>query len=64
MEIGFKLATRQLIWLLNPCHMLSFIQLFLLVSPQTKASTYLFRSAQARLVKVFNIFHSGCIFTG
>jgi len=43
MEIGFKLATRQLIWLLNPCHMLSFIQLFLLVSPKSKASTYLFR---------------------
>lgn len=42
-EIGFKLATKQLIWLLNPCHMLSFIQLFLLVSPQTKVSTYLFR---------------------
>lgn len=43
MEIGFKLATRQLIWLLNPCHMLSFIQLFLIVSPNTKFSTYLFR---------------------
>jgi len=43
MEIGFKLATRQLIWLLNPCHMLSFIQLFLIVSPKTKFSTYLFR---------------------
>ena len=43
MEIGFKLATRQLIWLLNPCHVLSFIQLFLIVSPNTKFSTYLFR---------------------
>jgi len=43
MEIGFKLATKQLIWLLNPCHMLSFLQLFLLVAPHNKASTYLFR---------------------
>jgi len=43
MQIGFKLSSRQLIWLLNPCHMLSFIQLFLLVSPNTKFSTYLFR---------------------
>jgi len=42
-EIGFKLATRQLIWLLNPCHMLSFLQIFLLVSPNTRASTLLFR---------------------
>lgn len=43
MEIGFKLATRQLIWLLNPCHMLSFIQMFLLVSPNNKVSAVLFR---------------------
>jgi len=43
MEIGFKLATRQLIWLLNPCHMLSFLQIFLLVAPNNKVSTVLFR---------------------
>jgi len=29
-EIGFKLSTKQVIWLLNPCHMLTGIQLFIL----------------------------------
>ena len=43
MEIGFKLATKQLIWLLNPCHMLSMLQLFLMVSPNNIFSAYLFR---------------------
>jgi len=32
-EVGYKLASKQLIWLLNPCHMTSFIQMYLLAVP-------------------------------
>jgi hypothetical protein len=28
-EIGYKLSTRQLIFILNPCHVVTFIQVFL-----------------------------------
>ncbi len=34
-EVGYKLASRQLIWLLNPCHVTSFLQMYLLSVPST-----------------------------
>jgi len=42
-EIGFKLSTRQLIFILNPCHMLTLIQLILLISPPRRWMHILFR---------------------
>jgi len=32
-EVGYKFATKQLIWLLNPCHVTSFLQMYLLAVP-------------------------------
>ena len=43
LELGYKLSTGQLLWVLNPCHVLTVIQLFLLVSPRTKLTLSLFR---------------------
>ena len=43
LEVGFKLSTGQVLWLLNPCHVLTVIQLFLLASPNTRLSNTVFR---------------------
>ena len=32
-EVGYKFATKQLIFLLNPCHVTSAVQMYLLASP-------------------------------
>ncbi|VDP91126.1 unnamed protein product [Echinostoma caproni] len=42
-EIGFKLASKSLIWVLNPCHVLTMMQLFLLAAQPSNAVTALFR---------------------
>lgn len=42
-EIGFKLASKQMIWILNPCHVISTLQIVLLALPPTKASNHLMR---------------------
>lgn len=42
-EIGYKLSTGQLIFLLNPCHVVTFIQLILLISPPREWMHFLFR---------------------
>ncbi|TPP65563.1 Transmembrane protein [Fasciola gigantica] len=41
-EIGFKLASQSLIWILNPCHVLTMIQLFLLISQPCRSVTAVF----------------------
>ena len=38
LEVGFKLSTGQVIWLLNPCHVLTVVQLYLLASPSPLTS--------------------------
>jgi len=43
-EIGFKLASNQVIWLLNPCHVMTVIQLYLLATPTSAWTTYIFRT--------------------
>lgn len=45
MELCYKLATRQAIFILQPCHILCLIMMFLLAAPATnsRALTYLFR---------------------
>ncbi|XP_047489947.1 transmembrane protein 164-like [Penaeus indicus] len=43
MEIGFKFATKQLIYLLNPCHVTTAIQIYLLAAPPSKFVTTVFR---------------------
>nr|XP_053638069.1 transmembrane protein 164-like isoform X3 [Cherax quadricarinatus] len=43
MEIGFKFATKQLIYLLNPCHITTAIQIYLLAAPPSKWVTTVFR---------------------
>ncbi|KAK4472523.1 hypothetical protein MN116_003768 [Schistosoma mekongi] len=42
-EIGFKLATSTLIWVLNPCHILTILQILLLVSSRSSLRTVIFR---------------------
>lgn len=42
-ELGFKFATRQMIWILNPCHVTSMIQIFILAAPPSKLVTAMFR---------------------
>ncbi|XP_052823593.1 transmembrane protein 164 [Octopus bimaculoides] len=32
-ELGFKLATQQMIWVLNPCHIITIVQIYLLAAP-------------------------------
>ncbi|KAF6778890.1 hypothetical protein AHF37_01533 [Paragonimus kellicotti] len=43
MELGFKCASSSLIWALNPCHVLTVIQIFLLSFPPCPLVTHLFR---------------------
>ncbi|PAA57192.1 hypothetical protein BOX15_Mlig007664g1 [Macrostomum lignano] len=43
-EIGFKLSTGTLIWLFNPCHVITIIQITLLILPKSSLSVGLFRS--------------------
>ncbi|XP_002741508.1 transmembrane protein 164-like, partial [Saccoglossus kowalevskii] len=42
-EIGFKFASRTVIFLLNPCHVLTAIQIYLLAAPPSKTVLVLFR---------------------
>ncbi|KAL8600009.1 hypothetical protein ACOMHN_057778 [Nucella lapillus] len=42
-ELGFKFATRQMIWIFNPCHIATAVQIYLLASPPSKAVTAAFR---------------------
>lgn len=42
-ELGFKLASQQFIWILNPCHLVTMIQIFLLAAPPSRLVTALFR---------------------
>lgn len=43
LEMGFKLCTRTAIYILNPCHVTSILQVYLLASKPTKWTTTLFR---------------------
>lgn len=42
-ELGFKLASRQMIWVLNPCHIITMVQIFLLAAPPSKFALAIFR---------------------
>ncbi|KXJ09724.1 transmembrane protein 164 [Exaiptasia diaphana] len=42
-EVGFKVVTRQVIYLLNPCHVLSMVQIYLLIAPPSKLVVSIFR---------------------
>ena len=57
LEVGFKLSTGQVLWLLNPCHVLTVIQLFLLASPNTRLSNTVFRLHIYWLTGEINIRH-------
>jgi len=41
--LGFKLATRQVIYMLQPCHVISMFQIYLLAAPANKHTTTMFR---------------------
>lgn len=43
LEMGFKLCTRTAIYILNPCHITSMIQVYLLAAKPSKWTTTLFR---------------------
>jgi hypothetical protein len=46
MELCYKLSTKQLIFILNPCHMLCLIQLVLLcLDPRSKCASALFKTS-------------------
>ena len=57
LEVGFKLSTGQVLWLLNPCHVLTVIQLVLLASPNTRLSNTVFRLHIYWLTGEINIRH-------
>ncbi|KAK7489316.1 hypothetical protein BaRGS_00019424 [Batillaria attramentaria] len=42
-ELGFKFATRQMIWIFNPCHIATAVQIYLLAAPPSKAVAAAFR---------------------
>ncbi|KAL4219809.1 hypothetical protein ACF0H5_020221 [Mactra antiquata] len=42
-ELGFKFATRQFIWIFNPCHVTSMIQIYILAAPPSRLTTAMFR---------------------
>lgn len=42
-EIGYKLSGNQVIWLLNPCHVMTALQIYLLAAPCTVLTTAVFR---------------------
>jgi len=42
-ELGFKFATRQMIWILNPCHITTMIQIYLLAAQPSRLVTAVYR---------------------
>jgi len=43
MEVAYKVATKQLIWLFNPCHVTSMVQIYLLTSEATAFTNKVFQ---------------------